>query len=256
MIDPRAAVDTGAQLADDVSVAPFAVIGPEVVIGSGSSVGSHAVIEGPATIGRNNHIHAHAAVGTDPQDKKFHGERAALEIGDSNTIREFTTINRGTGAGGAVTRIGNDNWIMAYVHIAHDCRIGNHTILANGTTLAGHVEIEDYSVLGGFTLVHQFCRLGAHCFTAMASAINRDVPPFVTVAGHMAVPRGINAEGLKRRDFGAGRIQAIRRAYKLLYRSGFRLEEALTRLEVEAGSNADVKALVAFIQASERSIIR
>lgn len=256
MIDPRAAVDTEADLAQDVEVGPFAVIGPGVRIGAGTRIGPHAIIEGPTRIGRDNHIHAFAAVGTDPQDKKFAGEASRLEIGDGNTIREFVTINRGTSGGGGVTRIGDDNWIMAYVHVAHDCLIGSHTILANCATLAGHVSIADHVVLGGFTLVHQFCRLGAHSFTAMGSAINRDVPPFVTVAGHMAVPRGINGEGLRRRGFNARRIAAIRRAYRVIYRSGLLLEEALQRLREEAAKNDDVRMLADFITESERSIVR
>lgn len=256
MIDRRAVVDAGAELDDDVEVGPFAVIGPGVRIDAGTRVGPHALIEGPARIGRDNLIHAFASVGTEPQDKKFAGEMSRLEIGDGNTIREFVTINRGTSGGGGVTRIGDDNWIMAYVHIAHDCLIGSHTIFANNATLAGHVSIYDHVVLGGFTLVHQFCRLGAHSFTAMGSAINRDVPPFVTVAGQMAVPRGINAEGLKRRGFSSRRISAIKRAYKLLYRSGLRLEEAVAELRRESTDNQDLRSLVDFISESERSIVR
>lgn len=256
MIDSRAAVDPAAELAEDVAVGPFAVIGSGVRIGAGTRVGAHAVIQGPTRIGRDNQIHAFASVGTDPQDKKFAGENSRLEIGDGNTIREFVTINRGTAGGGGVTRIGDDNWIMAYVHLAHDCLIGSHTIFANNATLAGHVTVQDHAILGGFTLVHQFCRLGAHCFTAMGSAINRDVPPFVMVAGHMASPRGINTEGLRRRGFGSGRLAAIRRAYKILYRSGLRLEQARERLAAEAPDNPDVDELVRFIADSQRSIVR
>lgn len=256
MIDPSAAVDPSAELAEDVEVGPFAVIGPDVRIGAGSRVGAHAVIQGPTRIGRDNHIHAFASVGTDPQDKKFAGETTRLEIGDGNTIREFVTVNRGTSGGGGVTRIGDDNWIMAYVHVAHDCVIGSHTIFANNATLAGHVTIEDHVILGGFTLVHQFCRMGAHCFTGMGSAVNRDVPPFVIVAGHMATPRGINTEGLKRRGFSPDRLSAIRRAYKTLYRSGLHLDQAVERLRTESGDNPDVRQLVEFITESQRSIVR
>lgn len=256
MIDPRAAVDPSAELAEDVAIGPFAVVGAEVRISAGTRVGAHAVIQGPTRIGRDNQIHAFASVGTDPQDKKYAGENSRLEIGDGNTIREFVTINRGTAGGGGVTRIGDDNWIMAYVHIAHDCVIGSHTIFANNATLAGHVDVQDHAILGGFTLVHQFCRLGAHCFTAMGSAINRDVPPFVMVAGHMATPRGINTEGLRRRGFGGKRLAAIRRAYKTLYRSGLRLEEARERLEAESHDNPDIDELVRFIAVSQRSIVR
>lgn len=256
MIDPRAAVDPAAELADDVTIGPFAVVGPQVRISAGTVVGAHAVIQGPTRIGRDNQIHAFASVGTDPQDKKYAGEKSRLEIGDGNTIREFVTINRGTAGGGGVTRIGDDNWIMAYVHIAHDCLIGSHTIFANNATLAGHVAVQDHAILGGFTLVHQFCRLGAHCFTAMGSAINRDVPPFVMVAGHMATPRGINTEGLRRRGFSSQRLAAIRRAYKTLYRSGLRLEEARERLGAERQDNPDIDELVNFIVDSQRSIVR
>lgn len=256
MIDSRAAVDPAAELAEDVSVGPFAVVGGQVRIGAGTEVGAHAVIQGPTRIGRDNRIHAFASVGTDPQDKKYAGENSRLEIGDGNTIREFVTINRGTAGGGGVTRIGDDNWIMAYVHIAHDCLIGSHTVFANNATLAGHVTVLDHAILGGFTLVHQFCRLGAHCFTAMGSAINRDVPPFVMVAGHMATPRGINTEGLRRRGFGSERLAAIRRAYKTLYRSGLRLEQARERLRDEGRDNPDINELASFIMDSQRSIVR
>lgn len=256
MIDPRAAVDPAAELAEDVSVGPFAVVGGNVRISAGTEVGAHAVIQGPTRIGRDNRIHAFASVGTDPQDKKYAGENTRLEIGDGNTIREFVTINRGTAGGGGVTRIGDDNWIMAYVHIAHDCLIGSHTVFANNATLAGHVVVQDHAILGGFTLVHQFCRLGAHCFTAMGSAINRDVPPFVMVAGHMATPRGINTEGLRRRGFSNNRLAAIRQAYKTLYRSGLRLEQAREQLQAEGRDNPDIDELAGFIVDSQRSIVR
>lgn len=256
MIDPHAAVDPAAELADDVTIGPFAVVGANVRIGAGSRIGAHAVLQGPTRIGRDNHIHAFASVGTDPQDKKFAGENSRLEIGDGNTFREFVTVNRGTAGGGGVTRIGDDNWVMAYVHIAHDCLIGSHTIFANNATLAGHVTVQDHAILGGFTLVHQFCRLGAHCFTAMGSAINRDVPPFIMVAGHMATPRGINTEGLRRRGFGNDRLAAIRWGYKTLYRSGLRLEQARERLQAKGADNPDIRALAQFVMDSQRSIVR
>lgn len=257
MIDPKAVVDPSAELADDVSVGPFAVIGPGVIIGAASRVGSHTTINGPTRIGANNNIYAHAVIGCDPQDKKFHGELdSALEIGDNNTIREFTTISRGTEDGGGLTRIGNDNWIMNYVHIAHDCAIGNQTIMANCATLAGHVTVEDWVILGGFTLLHQFCRIGAHAFTSMGSAINRDVPPFVMVAGHMAEPRGINSEGLKRRGFSSDQISSIRRAYRQLYMKGLKLDLALKEMQELATESRDVRAMIDFIRASERSIVR
>ncbi len=257
MIDPRAVVDPKAELADDVTVGPFCVIGPDVQIGSGTIIGSHTTIDGPTRIGSDNRIYQHAAIGGDPQDKKFHGEsNSQLIIGDNNTIREFTTLNRGTDDGGGVTKIGNDNWIMAYVHVAHDCIVGDHTIMANNAALAGHVVVEDWVILGGYSLLHQFCRIGAHAFTSMGSAINRDVPPFVMVAGQMAEPRGINSEGLRRRGFDAERIAAIRRAYRGLYMKGLRLELALTELDELASESADVKHMIDFIKASERSIVR
>jgi UDP-N-acetylglucosamine acyltransferase len=255
-IHPTAIIDPGARLAADVGVGPYSVIGAEVEIGEGSRIGAHALVEGPAKIGRDNHIGAYAAIGGDPQDKKYHGERSELVIGDGNTIREFVTINRGTGEGGGVTRIGDDNWIMAYVHVAHDCTIGSHTVLANNATLAGHVEIGDHVVLGGFCGVHQFCKIGAHAFAAMFAAINRDVPPFVYAAGQFAQPRGVNAEGLKRRGFSAERIAAIRRAYRTLYMSGKTLADARADLEVQAQSSEDVRALVKFIDRSERALVR
>lgn len=256
MIDPRAAVDSAAELADDVTIGPFAVVGANVRVGAGSRIGAHAVLQGPTRIGRDNHIHAFASLGTDPQDKKFAGENSRLEIGDGNTFREFVTVNRGTAGGGGVTRIGDDNWVMAYVHIAHDCLIGSHAIFANNATLAGHVTVQDHAILGGFTLVHQFCRLGAHCFTAMGSAINRDVPPFVMVAGQMATPRGINTEGLRRRGFGSDRLAAIRWGYKTLYRSGLRLEQARERLQAKGADNPDIRELAQFLMDSQRSIVR
>jgi UDP-N-acetylglucosamine acyltransferase len=253
---PTAIIDSRARLAEDVSIGPYSVIGAEVEIGAGSSVGSHTTIEGPTRIGRDNHIGSHAAIGGDPQDKKYRGERTELIIGDRNTIREFVTLNRGTGDGGGVTRIGNDNWIMAYVHVAHDCIVGNHIVLANNATLAGHVEIGDHVVLGGFSGVHQFCKVGAHAFAAMFAAINRDVPPFVYAAGQFAVPRGVNAEGLKRRGFSLERIAAIKRAYRTLYMSGKALNEARAELEEQARASEDVRALVEFMDRSERALVR
>jgi len=253
---PTAIVDPRARIADDVSVGAYSVIGAEVEIDAGSSVGSHTTVEGPTRIGRDNHIGSHAAIGGDPQDKKYHGERSELVIGDGNTIREFVTLNRGTEDGGGVTRIGNDNWIMAYVHVAHDCIVGNHIVLANNATLAGHVEIGDHVVLGGFAGVHQFCKVGSHAFAAMYAAINRDVPPFVYAAGQFAVPRGVNAEGLKRRGFSARRIAAIKRAYRTLYMSGKTLNEARAELEEQARTSEDVRALVEFMDRSERSLAR
>lgn len=256
MIDPRAVVDSAAELDSDVSVGPFSVIGPDVRIGKGTTVGPHVVIEGPTTIGRNNRIYSHSSLGADPQDKKHAGEPTRLEIGDENTIREFCTFNRGTVDGGGVTRIGDRNWIMAYVHLAHDCIVGNDTIFANAASLAGHVIVEDQVILGGFTLVHQFCRVGKHSFTSMGSIVNRDVPPYVTVAGKMAEPRGINSEGLRRRGYSSERISAIKRAYKTLYLSGLPLAEALSALEGMADTAPDVMSMAEFIRDSRRSIVR
>jgi len=253
---PTAIIDPRARIADDVSVGAYSVIGAEVEIDAGSSVGSHTTIEGPTRIGRDNHIGSHAAVGGDPQDKKYHGERSELVIGNGNTIREFVTLNRGTEDGGGITRIGDDNWIMAYVHVAHDCTVGNHIILANNATLAGHVEIGDHVVLGGFSGVHQFCKIGAHAFAAMYAAINRDVPPFVYAAGQFAVPRGVNAEGLKRRGFSAERITAIKRAYRTLYMSGKTLNEARVELQEQSRASEDVRAMLEFIERSERALVR
>ncbi|MFO1505739.1 MAG: acyl-ACP--UDP-N-acetylglucosamine O-acyltransferase [Lysobacterales bacterium] len=256
MIHPTALVDPGARLAPDVTVGPYTVIGAEVEVDAGTTVGPHGLVEGPTRIGRGNRIGAYAAIGGDPQDKKYAGERSELVIGDGNTIREFVTLNRGTAEGGGVTRIGDDNWIMAYVHVAHDCRVGDHTILANNVTLAGHVEVGDHVVLGGFAGVHQFCKIGAHAFAAMFAAINRDVPPFVYAAGQFAVPRGVNAEGLKRRGFSGERIAAIKRAYRTLYLSRKTLAEARVELEVQARASDDVRQMVDFIARSERALVR
>ncbi|MGF1525561.1 MAG: acyl-ACP--UDP-N-acetylglucosamine O-acyltransferase [Candidatus Competibacterales bacterium] len=257
MIDPRAAVDPRANLDQGVRVEPFAVIGPEVTIGRGSWIGAHAVIRGPTSIGCDNRIYQFCSIGDDPQDKKYGGEPTRLTIGHRNVIREYTTINRGTIQDRGVTMVGDDNWIMAYVHIAHDCRVGNHTVFANNASLAGHVQVDDYAVLGGYTLVYQFCRLGAYSFSAFACGINHDVPPFVMAAGYRAEPRGINAEGLRRNGFSADEIQAVRRAYKLLYRSDLRLEEAVAAIGELVVECRPLARLVTFLQdAGERSIIR
>lgn len=256
VIHPTAIVDPAARLAGGVAVGPYSVIGPGVEIGEGTTVGPHVVIQGPTRIGRDNRIHQFASVGADPQDKKFAGEDTLLEIGDRNTIREFTTINRGTVQDGGITRIGHDNWIMAYVHIAHDCTVGDHCIFANAASLAGHVRIDDWVILGGFSLIHQFCQVGAHAFTSMGSVINRDVPPYVTVAGPFAEPKGINSEGLKRRGFDSARIMAIKRGFKTLYKSGLPLAEARVQLASAAEDAPDLRLMLDFIDRSERSLIR
>lgn len=256
MIHPAALVDPGAELDPDVEVGPFAVIGAGVQIGAGTRIGPHAVIKGPTRIGRDNRIFQFASVGEDPQDKKYGGEVTRLEIGDRNQIREFTTLNRGTLQDQGVTRIGNDNLLMAYVHVAHDCRIGDHVIMANAASLGGHVEIQDHAILGGFTIVHQFCRIGAHAFCAMGSVLSKDVPPYVTVGGHPAEPRGINAEGLRRHGFADGAIQSIKRAYRTLYLGNLKLAEAMTELRAIAEQTPEVGRLVEFIADSSRSIVR
>jgi UDP-N-acetylglucosamine acyltransferase len=255
-VHATALVEPGARLADSVTVGPYAVIGARVAIGEGTTIGAHCVIEGRTTIGRDNRIFQFCSLGAVPQDKKYAGEDTALEIGDRNTIREFCTFNRGTIQDGGVTRIGDDNWIMAYVHVAHDCTVGNHTIFANAASLAGHVKVDDYVILGGFTLVHQFCQIGAHAFTSMGSIINRDVPPYVTVAGNFAEPKGINSEGLKRRGFSPDRIMKIKRGYKTLYKSGLGLADARAQLAHAATEAPDIALLLEFIDRSERSLIR
>lgn len=256
MIDPRAAVDPSARLAADVTVGAFAVIGAGVEIGAGSVIGPHAVIQGPTRIGRDNRIFQFASIGGIPQDKKYHGESTWLEIGDRNSFFEFVTINRGTAQDRGKTSIGSDNWIMAYVHVAHDCQLGDNIILANNTTLAGHVGIEDWAILGGFTKVHQFCRIGAHSFTGMNVDLAKDVPPYMMVAGTPAEPRGINSEGLRRRGFGAVQLRNIKNAYRLLYRSQLRLQEALEQLRSLSATQSELTCLVNFLEASERSITR
>ena len=255
-IHPTAIIDSAAQIGTDVTIGAYTVIGADVKIGDGSSIGVHVSIDGPCTIGRSNRIHSHAAIGGDPQDKKYRDGLSELVVGDRNTIRVFVTINRGTAEGGGVTRIGDDNWIMAYVHIAHDCAVGNHTVFANNATLAGHVEIGDYVTLGGFSGVHQFCKIGAHAFIGMGSLINADVLPFVMVAGGYAKPRGINSEGLKRRGFSAERIAAIKRAYRALFVSGQPLADAREQLVAQSIEDADVRHMLEFMDRSGRSLLR
>ena len=256
MIHPTAIIEPGARVAPGVAVGAYAVIGPQVEIGEGSRIGPHVVIEGRTRIGRNNRIWQFASIGAAPQDKKYGGEDTAVEIGDGNTIREYVTINRGTAADAGVTRVGDDNWIMASVHFAHDCQIGSHTIFANMCGLAGHVKIEDYVILGGATLVHQFVRVGAHSFTGMGTYLDRDLPPFVRAAGNMAQPYGINTVGLRRRGFAGPAIDALKRAYRTIYRSGLTQEEARRELETQAKDCAEVQRMLDFLNASERGFIR
>ena len=256
MIHPTAIIDPQARIGANVSIGAYSIVGADVEIGDNTTIGPHVVIEGPTRIGRDNRIWQFASIGAAPQDKKFHGERSLLEIGDRNVIREFVTFNRGTEDGSGLTRIGNDNWLMAYVHIAHDCVVGNHAIFSNAASLAGHVLVDDWVILGGFTLVHQFCQVGAHAFTAMGAIINRDVPPYVTVAGSFAEPKGINSEGLRRRGYSSDRIMAIKRAYRTLYMSGLPLADARTELARAAEGAPDVKLMLDFIERSQRSLVR
>jgi UDP-N-acetylglucosamine acyltransferase len=256
-IHASAVIDPSARLGTNVSVGAFTVIGPDVEIGDGTRIGAHCSILGPTRIGRDNHVHGHAAIGGDPQDKKYQGERVELVIGDRNVIREFVTLNRGTGNGGGITRIGDDNWLLAYTHVAHDCHIGSHCVFSNNTTLAGHVSVGDWVIMSGFSGAHQFCRIGAHAFIGMGALISGDVPPFVMVAqSEQGRPRGINSEGLKRRGFDSERISAIKRAYRALYVSGDTLEQARAKLGELAQGSEDVRAFLEFIDSGERPLLR
>jgi UDP-N-acetylglucosamine acyltransferase len=259
-IHPSALVDTQARLGDDVEVGAYAVIGPHVQIGEGTRIGPHAVIEGHTTIGRDNRIFQFCSIGGAPQDKKYAGEPTRLEIGDGNTIREFCTLNTGTVQDGGVTRVGDDNWIMAYVHIAHDCRVGSHTIIANAVQLGGHVQLGDWAFLGGLSGVHQFVRVGAHAMTGFQTRLSQDLPPYVTASGNPAEAQGINAEGLKRRDFSAERIDVVKQMHRLLYRKSLRLDEALQQIEALRGvhvpSEADIALMLDFLAAAPRGIVR
>jgi UDP-N-acetylglucosamine acyltransferase len=255
-VHPQAVVDPKAKLDSSVSVGPFSVIGADVEIGAGTVVWPHVVVQGPTRIGRDNRIHPFASLGGAPQDKKYAGEPTTLEIGDRNSIFESVTLNRGTAQDKGTTRIGNDNWLMAYVHVAHDCLLGDNIIMANNATLAGHVDIEDWAILGGFSKIHQFVRLGAHCFTGMNVDVTRDVPPYVMVSGTPVEPHGINSEGLKRRGFSTEQVRNIKNAYKLLYRSDLRLEEALQQLKTLGETQPEVASMAHFLEKSERSITR
>jgi len=256
VIHPTAIIAGSAEIDADVEIGPYAVIGEEVAIRSGTRVGSHAVINGPTRIGRNNRIYQFASVGDDPQDKKYRGEPTRLEIGDGNTIREYCTISRGTVDDQGVTRLGDDNWIMAYVHIAHDCVIGSNTILANNATLAGHVHVDDWAIFAGFAGAHQFCRIGAHAFLGMYAGINRDIPAYVTCSGTPAVPRGINSEGLRRRGFDREQIRNIKNAYRIVYRQGKRLAEAIAEIEALVAGQPELQPLLDSLRKSDRGIAR
>lgn len=256
MIDERAVIDPSAKIGNNVSIGPYSVIGKDVEIGDGCEIGPHVVINGPTTIGCDNRIFQFASIGDEPQDKKYAGEPTRLVIGDRNTIREFCTINRGTTQDEGITRVGSDNWIMAYVHIAHDCVLGDNIILANNASLAGHVHVGDYAILGGFTLVHQFCSIGAHCFSGMNSVIAKDVPPYVMVSGHMAEAHGLNSEGLKRRGFSPDALKALKDAYRVVFRQGNTLKTAIELLEPEAEKCAELAVMVDFLKNVKRGIVR
>lgn len=256
MIHSTAIIDASAKIADDVEIGPYSIIEGGVEIDSGTWIGPHVVIKGPTRIGKDNRIFQFASIGEQPQDLKYAGEPTRLEVGDRNTIREYVTFNRGTVDGGGLTSIGNDNLFMAYVHVAHDCHVGSKAIFANSASLAGHVEVGDHAILGGFTLVHQFTRIGAHCFTSMGSAVNRDVPPYVIVSGNYAEPHGINKVGLKRRGFSDEAIRAILNAYKIMVRSHRPREELLQEVQPLADQFEEVKLFVDFIQNSQRGIVR
>ncbi|PPE67632.1 acyl-ACP--UDP-N-acetylglucosamine O-acyltransferase [Caldimonas caldifontis] len=259
-IHPTALVDPKAELAADVSVGPYAVIGPDVCIGEGSSIGAHCVIEGRTTIGRNNRIFQFCSLGAAPQDKKYAGEPTQLVIGDGNTIREFCTFNTGTVQDAGVTRIGDDNWIMAYVHVAHDCVLGSHIILANAVQLAGHVHLGDWVFLGGLSGVHQFVRVGPHAMTGFQTRLSQDLPPFVTAAGNPAEAQGINQEGLRRRGYTPERIAVVKQMHRTLYRRGLTLAQAKDELAALQGTaadaQADVRLMLDFLANAERGIVR
>jgi UDP-N-acetylglucosamine acyltransferase len=255
-IHPTALIDPKARLAKGVQVGPYSIVGPQVEIGEASWIGAHVVLDGRTRIGRNNRIFHFASIGGPPQDKKYGGEDSTVDIGDGNTIREYVTINRGTALDKGATRVGDDNWIMAYVHFAHDCQVGSHTIFANACQLAGHVAVGDWAILGATTLVHQFVHIGAHAFTGMGSFLPQDLPPYVTAAGNTARPYGINSEGLKRRGFSAAAISGLKAAYRTLYRSGLGLEDARRALEGQAAGCPEVRLILDFLQHSTRGILR
>jgi len=255
-IHPTAIISDSANIADDVEVGPYSVIGDDVEIGSCSRIESHVVVNGPTRIGKNNHIYQFSSVGDDPQDKKYRDEPTKLEIGDDNTIREYCTISRGTIQDDGVTSIGSDNWIMAYVHVAHDCRVGDHCIFANNATLAGHVHVGDWAIFAGFTGAHQFCHIGAHAFLGMYSGTSRDVPAYTMIGGQPPAPKGINAEGLKRRGFSTDQIRNIRNAYRVVYRSGLKLADAIARLEEIGPDQPELDIFIGSLKNSERGILR
>lgn len=256
MRHPTAIIHPNAKLADDVQVGAYSIIGEHVEIDAGTTIGPHVVINGHTRIGKNNRIFQFSSLGEIPQDKKYANEPTRLEIGDNNTIREFCTFNLGTVQDGGVTRVGNNNWIMAYVHLAHDCHVGNNTIFANNAQLAGHVLVDDYAILGGFTVVHQFCQIGSHVITGMGTILFQDIPPYVTVSGSPAAPHGINSEGLKRRGYSSAAVMAIKRAYKTLYRSGLSLDEAKAAIGTQIAEHPELQLMADFLNRSQRGIVR
>ncbi len=256
MIHPTAIIHPKAELADDVEISAYSIIGADVQIDSGTWIGSHVVIQGPSKIGKDNRIFQFNSIGEMPQDKKYNGEATEFIMGDRNVIREYCTFNRGTAQDIGKTVLGDDNWIMAYVHLAHDCVVGNNTIFANGATLAGHVTIDDYAILGGFSLIHQFCHIGKYAFTGMGTSVGRDIPPYVMVYGEPGVPRGINREGLKRHGFDADSIKRIKEAYRVLYRSKLSYKDAIDELENNFSDYEEIHLFAEFCKNSERGIVR
>jgi UDP-N-acetylglucosamine acyltransferase len=256
MHHPTAIIHPGARLSEDVEVGAYSIIGEHVEIGAGTVIGPHVVIGGHTRIGQHNHIFQFSSLGEIPQDKKYSGEPTRLEIGDHNVIREFCTFNLGTAQDVGVTRVGNHNWIMAYVHLAHDCQVANHTIFANNAQLAGHVVVDDYVILGGFTAVHQFCQVGAHVITGLGTKLLQDIPPYVTASGNPATPHGINSEGLRRRGFSGEALMALKRAYKTLYKSGLSLDDAKEAILEQAADHPELNTLADFLSHTQRGIIR
>jgi UDP-N-acetylglucosamine acyltransferase len=256
LIDSKAIIDSKAQLDDNVTIGPFSLIGPDVKIGAGTVIGSHVVIKGPTQIGKDNRIYQFSSIGEDPQDKKYAAEITRLEIGDRNTIREFSTMHRGTKQDRGLTQIGSDNLFMAYTHVAHDCVIGNHVIMANGASLAGHVRLNSHAILGGFTLVHQFTQIGQYSFAAMGSAITQDIPPFVMVGGKPTRPHGINSVGMERNGISPEDIRLIRKAYKMIYKMNLRMDEAIDQMEDLAGDSKELSDMVSFLRNVTRGILR
>ena len=256
LIDSKAIVDSHAELADDVTVGPYSVIGADVKIGAGTIIGSHVVIKGPTSIGKQNRIYQFTSIGEDPQDKKYAEEITRLEIGDRNTIREFTSMHRGTQQDNCVTKIGDDNLFMAYTHVAHDCIIGNNVIMANGASLAGHVHLNNNAILGGFTLVHQFTQVGQYSFAAMGSAITQDIPPFIMVGGKPTRPHGINSVGMERNGISAEDIRLIRNAYKIIYKMNLRLEDAIEKMEDMTSDSKQLTDMISFLRNVSRGILR